>query len=588
MSDKNKVLKEQLGTPLVWIKNAKGEVVLDANGKYLSSRLTKFKYSYDEENDDECNIKFSFPDSSYCDNIIFNADTVLKVQWGYVTPRNQLIKSPERSIAIRDIKTDYTDSGVELTLECTDLISYIKNVKTNSIKKSSYFVDWLKEVSEGKFKATITLDGFKTIIDKQGTVKDFNFDKKANKVTQVAVDNARFETREVKLNFTRILKGKSLALNNAIDDMLMDMDSQDGPLLQDSTDDVLEIRPRNFEQDIFKSFTYKGTTGELLSFKVRSDTKKIKEDQNFSTNINPKTKTIKEQQVEAADTQISKGFTAQNGFISKEPKQDEIDNWLETVRDIYDYNIKNPTRQKDVPDMTYKRTVLRTESYMGQIVAVEKPFVYTLPAKEILSNPEYLDEVSNNRLTNYTLEKLQKKYQAKATTIGDPSLIKARIYYISNVSKKDTGRWYSVKVEHIIDSGSGYRCEMDMVKKPSSIYLNNNSDSKKVEDNNDELKVSNQIENKETKFYGADGEKEKTTTDNIDNKNDKGIIKDNTNDRVDLKGMLDRIEILNAEDDILNNSDSINPDNFEINNIGLDNSDIINIQNLKKYNADGF
>lgn len=585
MSDKNKVLENQIGTPLTWIKNAKGEVVLDIDQRPLGYRINDFKYIYDEENDDEAEIRLLFPDSRHLNNIIFNADTILKLQWGYVIPGGQVIKSPERTVAIRDLETDYKDNGVELTLKCTDLVSYIKNVKTNTVRnKTDYFVDWLKEVSTGKFRAAVTLDGFKTVIEKDGFTKDFSFDEKTNTVRQVAIDNARFETRSRKLTYKKILKGKSLALNNAIDDLIMDLDGQ---LIQDSTDDVLEVRPRNFNQDIFRSFTYKGLTGELLQFKVKTDTKKVKEDKNSSIRVDPKKKTVNEKETDAADTEIARAFSKDNGYFSKEPNQDEIDNWLKDVREIYDYNVRNPTTQLDVPAMTYKRVVMRTETYMGQTVAVEQPYIYTMPAKEILNDPDLQDELSNNRLTNYVVEKLQKKYQATAKIIGDPSLVKAKIYYFANLAKKDIGRWYSVKVSHNINNG-GYITEMDLIKKPSSIYINSNSSTGKVEDNIEELETTNEVSSSDIEIYKSDNLEQKTTNENIDERESQTIIRDSDSEKIDINAMVDRINQMDSDNDILNNMmrDGENTYNITEEDLkGIINDDSID---TNKYNADEF
>jgi len=574
MSDKSKVLESQLGTPLVWMKNANDEIIKDSQDNPLSDHLVDFNYSYDEENDDECKFKFRFGDVENTNNIIYTQDSIIKVQWGYLTTGGLVIKSPTRTIAVRDIKANYSESDITIELICTDLISYIKNVKTNTVKTTKYFVDWLKEISEGKFKATITAGGYVTLIDKQGTVKDFEFDEKTNSVTQKAVDNARFETRKTQLSFRKILKGKSLAINNAIDDLIKDL--PDGPYIQDTTDDVLEIKPRNFKQDVFKTFTRGGLTGELLIFKSKTDTKKIKEDKKYSVKVDPKKKIIKEEEVDTAETGLSEYIrrTTGRGNLSKQPNQDEIDQWLTQAREIFDYNIANPTSQRDVPDLTYKRTVVDVENHMGQRTAIPKIYTFNLPAKEILNDPELEDEFTSSRLTNTAIQKLQRKYEADCKIIGDPTLIKGKVYQFSNLSRSDTGKWYSTKVEHKIN-GSGYIVEMEMVKVPSSIFVNSAKLDTTVSAESEEIKTDVEDSMKETEYYSYKEFQDKVTADKLDTELERIQERNSTG-----FNMINRSKILTKEREFIEAGDDSSDDEIR------DVFEILNIKNIPALNPD--
>lgn len=587
MSDNAKVLQYQLGTPLVWLKNAEDEILKDIDDSPLSSHVTSFEYTYDEENDDEARITFKFSTSANCDNIIFNQDSIIKLQWGYVTVGGIIIKSPVRSVAVRDIDRNYREDVIEITLECTDLISYIKNIKINSVasQKTDYFVDWLKEISEGKFQATITTKGYKTIIDKQGTTKDFKFDEKSNTVIQKTVDNARFETHKRGLSFTRVIKGKSLALSNAIDDLIKDL--PDGPYIQDSTDDKLEIKTRNFNQDIFKNYTYKGGTGELIEFKAKTETKKITEDKKFSAKVDPKKKSVEQEDVDTADTSISSYLKNRAGNLSKKPDQAEIDQWLEKIRSIYEYNIQNPTNQKEVPDFTYKRSVIISERYMGQLYPTEKAYTYTLPAKEILNSPDISEKLANNRMTNRSIIKLQKKHQATCEIIGDPSLIKGKIYYFANLAKNDIGKWYSVKVKHNIGNGL-YMTSMEMVKKPVSIVVNSSKTNSSKKDNEEELEFDNEIENTDIDIYPPEEDDTKSeTSDNVDSNPETERVSraSNFEQQKFIDGVNDRLKTLKAEDDIFENL-GIETDGYKIETDNIPDVNTENFNFLNKINAD--
>ena len=586
MSDNAKVLKDHLGTPLAWLKNSKGEVVLDTSGVALTRFIKSFTYSYDEENDDEAVLKFEFPGPTHCNNAMFEKSTVWKVQWGYNTNEDGVIKSPERLIALRDKKVKYTSSGIEMTLECTDLISYTKNIKTNTVKKTSYFVDWLREISEGKFKATVTTHGFKTIIEKDGTMEDFEFDEKTNAVKQKAVDNARFETRTRKLNFSKVIKGKSLSINNAIKDLLPDI--SEGPYILDTTDDKMEIKTRNFNQNIYKTFTFRGVHGELIEFESKSDTRKVKEDGKYTTKVDPRTKQVEDRQIDTGDTSIGSVIARNTNSTAHKPNQEEIDHWIRNANLIYEHNVKHPLDQLEVPPLSYRRTVASTDNYMGQTVLVEKPITYSLQAKEILNDPELEDQISSNRLTNHAIERIQTKYEAKAKIIGDPSLIKGKVYYFSNLAKEDIGKWYSTKVVHKIDSGA-YYTEMELVKKPGTIVIVDNSNIKTMEYDNeaDQLEYKEEQTNDNSEVYKQE---EKTTLDDNDTQD---IAREPETESSEAKAIQGRVDQLSAEDDFSpNNNESNNynlsEDDFKTNTSGIPSFNESNFEELNKPNNERF
>ena len=120
MSDKNQSIKRGLCKPLYWLYQKTGEevqvenVFQQGNVKPMSSCITSFSYKYDEENDDECVIDFMFESITQMDNEIFQEDVVLLVQWGYIEPGGNIVKSPMRTIAVREIKTSYASLGIKL------------------------------------------------------------------------------------------------------------------------------------------------------------------------------------------------------------------------------------------------------------------------------------------------------------------------------------------------------------------------------------------------------------------------------------------------------------------------------------------
>ena len=127
MSDLSPVLTESFGVPIVWIFTPDGDILRDYDEVPISKYLYDFEYKYDEENDDLCTMKFRFEDIRSFDLPYFQQDVILCVQWGYIPAYgNDILKSPRRKIAIRDLQADYKSDYIELELQCTDLISYLR------------------------------------------------------------------------------------------------------------------------------------------------------------------------------------------------------------------------------------------------------------------------------------------------------------------------------------------------------------------------------------------------------------------------------------------------------------------------------
>lgn len=510
MSDGAQVLEEGFGTPLVWIFDHEGEPLLNKDGSPMARYITDFDYTYDEESDDLCNITLEFDDITQFENKSVQKDIKLEIQWGYLVGNGTFIKSPKRKIAVRDISRKYRAKKLSVELKCTDLVSYIKLNKSTSVRQyqnanvdqeqsalgdfNDNFIDWLAEVSEGNFIPTITHKGKAIRKDYSGTMINFDYNEKTGEYTRAA-DNLRVK-KEMYLEFhvAKIIKGKSKSIQNAIDDQLKWLEAQSGGgFIASSTDDNLHIFQRNFKQNIYRVYTFAQSTGELIEFDSDTDTRKTKKNVAATSDVDPYTKEIVTNEVNMADTsdavELGQGITLADGKVD----QEMVDAWLKKVRTVFKHNIENPDDQKEVPDFDYisiaklKADPLRDGPY-NKLASGKK----TIQAKEFLNLPEFMDLARENNsavkakhlkeqvLTGFLVDKLQKKYTAKAKVVGDPSLIKSKIYGFYGLHSIDNGRWYATKVTHTINNKSGYTTELDLIKQPLPISINKAESVEKI------------------------------------------------------------------------------------------------------------
>ena len=605
MSDKNPVLTEAFGVPLTWIFSPSGDILRDFDEVPISKYLVEFDYEYDEEGDDTCTLKFKFESLRSFDLPYFQQDVILMVQWGYLTGSGTFIKSPTRKIAIRDLETNYKADCIELELKCTDLISYLKNYQTRTVRhyqqtgdsnstisavnqSEDNFIDWLGEIGKNNFNATITKNKQALRIDKFGEQKAASYDPKTGAYSS-AVDNVRVR-KDLTSQFkaSKVIKGKSMALTHAIQSQLKLMNDQEaamngggggGPFIQDSTDDTLEIKQRNFHQNIFKTYTYYGGSGELLSFKSNTNTRKEKKDISVSSGVNPYSKKIESTTMVSADTKTKgvipdfkkpedmteaekneateklKKSLKEQSTVNTKPNEETLKQYYADARKVFKYNIDNPLKQKELPSLRYSYTKYGGDSYMGQ--GGKKEVQVVIPAQVVLNMPEFraLSKKSGNSiraqfhresvLTGYTVEKIQRKYEADMEVIGDPSLIKGKIIYINNLGRLDRGKWYIISCKHKISMEQGYTCEMNVMRNPSTVGLSMKryASNPKFDRKNNKLEFEKTDEDIEMELYKEPKDENNKTVKDMDSDYESKFREENE------VSMNKRLDDLKAEED---------------------------------------
>lgn len=621
MSDLSPVIVNGIGSPRAWLFTNGGEPLSDFDGQIVAKFLTKFSYTYNEEEDDECSMTFMFPNLRAFDLPYFQQDVVLNVEWGYIVTDGRIIKSPRRIVAIRDVETNYKKDGIQLVLKCTDLISYLKGMKTQRINKYKTVRTGPSTGSaegdiEARRQAAIEEIFYNEVIAATGS--NVNVSKvEGNKTTvinsqgktKVGIKNpttgiykaapppkkewtggnakrTKYD-KDIDNNALRNLGNTSfdkavaanLKYNNMTDKLSNDMGDEDGPKIADSTDNNLEIKARNFGQPIFKQYTYFGGSGELLSFKSNTDTRKTKENKTVASGVDPIKKKIVSVEVDTYDSKTLKTPEESKKAI-REGLQQAVTNEGEYSEDIMQRVFDNSANQfresyqQLKPDTKYERTFKEqttkydpSNTFMGHMA--KKTTTRVISRQDVINSPRFQEYAKSRRsqelapykggrggpgikkvLTGYSIESIQRKYTGTAEVIGDPSLIKGKVYLFNNLGRLDRGKWYATSIEHKLEMDSGYICTMNLMQNPKAIGISSKtySANPKFDRITGDINIEQDIETGEGIIYGSKNEEKEYTLADIDK-----VEQENQYREEDIVSQMDsRLDFLKASDDGFN------------------------------------
>lgn len=487
MSDSRKTLLESFGMPMAWVYDAQGRSIMlkDAYGEdiNLNQLITNFRYKYDEEEDDECRIKIGITSIEQMNNSNFRIDSHLEVEWGYVLPMGELLKSPRLKIAVRDKEKDYKADGIILELICTDHVSYLKNIRLNQTSVHNNFEDWLKEILNGQFTATRTEIGKRRIIAKKKPKNLVEKEEMGVEKRQPGFESDNLNVNSVKdidtykgsikqnSEYTIVkdpdqkIIGKSKAIAQEIKDKLLA--EPNGPYYMNTRGDNIDIIKRDWNQPIFATYTYAGANGELIEFKPKSNVVKTDEDEIDNNYVNPITKRVE-------TTRIAKASAHEE--LPPGVSQLDLIRFREKLELIWKHNSdpKNADNQIPVNNVTFQRNIQggSTANVANVSGSTRVAFKYkdsyksTIAAKSLIMSNFFQGLQRAAFLENFVMKKLERKFEGTAKVIGDPSLVNSKIYKLKGLSDDDNGNWYSSDVEHEIDNNSGYICKVGLLKKP--------------------------------------------------------------------------------------------------------------------------
>lgn len=98
-------------------------------------------------------------------------------------------------------------------------------------------------------------------------------------------------------------------------------------------------------------------------------------------------------------------------------------------------------------------------------VFLEKEVELEIPVNGTRTLASDLTPYSDIFMGNDIEEIIRNQLTATAILVGDPALQKSQNLEIRNVSEKYSGTWYIKKVTHQFDTGSGYLCNAEFIKK---------------------------------------------------------------------------------------------------------------------------
>lgn len=600
------------GTPMVWVFDGKKEILLDENGDVLNKYITKFVYHSKEEEDEECTIEFYIPEVGMLDLDYFNQDRVLFVQWGYITPYSTAIKSPIRKIAIRDIETQYDSNGIKVTLTCTDITSYLKSIANRKIAKYSKVdphdsellrlktrelqtrIDLIEASAKGNFSVSEITNLNITHTGKDGRTyqAQLSYGKDGKPIYEPYVkgsDREYYKKPDSSYNNrarSKIDKTKNSRAEEAIkahldtlryEESIKDKAKADeGKIIVDGTDDIITIKRRDFNQPIWRSFTYMSEPGIIKSFKPRTLTRLEKKDISATTSVNPYKKRVENTDLLSIDSKDLEKYIEgnSNGQLStdtgdiigklnrksleiKEPtlKAYYKDMWESS--DVSKYDPMTFSSRVPADSWSYDTPLISTEINEYGVPSL-KPVEgrITIPTSKMFPSPYWNDfkkysietlksryGAATPKLTGYTIEKTIRKYEAVLEVLGDPSIVKGKVISLNGFSKKDSGKYYILKVRHEITVGSEYVTKIDLMQNPTTVGIKAKKEMvtlkvDKSDETNTFLEVIRDFEETDSISYEGSLEEE-----DIDNTPEIAYI---GSAEEDLEG---RINFLNAEED---------------------------------------
>lgn len=149
LPDSEPILENGTGTPYLAIFDGSGDPIMDPQkNKPIGIFVSSFKYSYIEEDADEGEfvIDTDNPELSSHPKLQYNQS--LKLQWGYIFPTKEPFVGPVRSVIIVGNKTDFTDTGVKMTISFADSTVLAKNIPATYKSVQSDWDDITRILSE--------------------------------------------------------------------------------------------------------------------------------------------------------------------------------------------------------------------------------------------------------------------------------------------------------------------------------------------------------------------------------------------------------------------------------------------------------
>lgn len=479
--------------------------------KELPYPIEKFKYTYDEQEPDECvftvrSLIWGLPDLPE-----FQEKVELRVTWGYIGGNTKT-----RKVYIQDLKPSFEKDGLFFEITCTDKSIELRKSNSKKLHKKGDVIGLASAISkkhgieayiEYGPNNTASFQGFLNNLPQKpkpqkpknttsptsnnirGTiVGDFTptpgRDATLKRSIQTAAkyklsDYGSFvEEVEAYRKVSKIPNAQLFASNPAFTEMYLkalkaktqegsDQTPQAGktdhqvlreklngfdnePYVLDSRDDEIIIRKRNFNQTPYCKYTYMGEDGQLLTFSP------VTKSRARSSNNNAV-------QYSGWDP-LNKTFKSNRADASTSSTQDSLSNYLTGDLDkVY------------VPQI-----------FMGRVLGTPTPSDATQTVKSLMierfegqSKEDFTKSVIGIRGNSEVAQGIRDNAElamnpGNALVVGDPNIEVGQIITFENVSKKYSGNYYTTKSIHTIESSSGYLINIDITRQGVNVKSRSN------------------------------------------------------------------------------------------------------------------
>ena len=531
-------------------------LLFSEDGRNISVPITKLSYMYSNKDSDTSQVDIESGDATILDIPELQNLHNITIQWGYIGE-----KSKKRTVTILDRTEELTPEGVCLNLICVPKGFSMKQDQSNAVYKGTIDevagdiakAHGLTYVNKSTSKDPITksledvaaiakgagdyygtnildndlqADGYSVVgIRKPGELETDNYYK-------AGVDNTSAP------KFVRVfVAGNKSSLAMLNDEVQKE---PNGPWNMVVRDDKLIREKTDTSQTPFRSYTWKGGDGEMLSFRYSTRNKEnLKDASNVeSSGWDPINKTFvkteatsendKSPRLGKSEPTAKRGGITNTGLPLEKTDNGPVynksgDTYLKNDR-FGDFklpkeepselqqrvnNSKATISTSDEKSLWNPRASERSDGSGTVYVEIDAKLSYTAngfgPGGQIRGDidntgvplkAKYHDykrkmqlpgdpESNGDEGLNKRKEANMDLNNAQMTVLGNPDIESHQITTLFGVGKKNSGNWYIIKSTHIVEPGTGYitNCVLNRNGVDSEDVGGNYSDTTNVENN---------------------------------------------------------------------------------------------------------
>ena len=494
------------------------EIGLEAPG----ASVVGIKYTFSDEDDDECIIKIQATDTKWINHIDIAIEDVIHVVWGYVGGP----LSAKRSLVVRDIKSNYGPNIITKEIVCTDFATYLKLTNSPLTTRLSP-IEYIRQYCSGLLNVTIKSAGDiiykQSAYEKYGQIEDevkiaFIDPSEPNIIVPEKLpEPEHIQEKVIYSSETRVgtwsigtsddvrkflEKERDLNVANKSPYTILSEVMQlcpNGPWFISGRDNNLIIHNRNLGSNVYRNYIYHGEPGDLIEFVPETKYESFTKNTISQVGIDPVTKSTHfvDSYLKVLENIRSIKDIVTDNKLTDSRKSQELAEWLTVYNNGYQKFRTRRSKHKVIPsglvfptdsfDNPYyedksvaKKDVLNVANPL--LMGADKPNTYIDPISGILFGYQYatpLTDISEqtNIVKNAARKLEMEKEEASIMVIGDPLLKNDMNISVSNVAVEHTGVYYIKKCEHQI-TNMGYKVTMDSFKVIDDMALDVYGDSK--------------------------------------------------------------------------------------------------------------